>query len=168
MLTSDNAGYLAQARATALRRRRRAPTGSTTVVDASGRAAVGGGLRRRLRLLGAGHGQADAADQDAADQLLAAAGEVNPLTGFAMSAQPDRHVRVVWPSRPTTRRRPTPTPAPRWPAGPAPGQGGDFADRFSVESVTADGRVVTMDLVPREGAYVLSDLSSGPVLFATC
>ena len=53
-------------------------------------------------------------------------------------------------------------------AGPAPGQGGDFADRFSVGSVTADGSLVTMDLKPREGTYVFSDLSSGPVLFATC
>ncbi|MCU1537546.1 MAG: hypothetical protein JWP82_1897, partial [Humibacillus sp.] len=41
-------------------------------------------------------------------------------------------------------------------------------DRFSVGPVTADGRFVTMDLKPVEGAYVLSDLSSGPVLFATC
>jgi len=28
--------------------------------------------------------------------------------------------------------------------------------------------VVTMHLEPVEGAYVLSDLSSGPLLFATC
>ena len=53
-------------------------------------------------------------------------------------------------------------------AGPAPGQGGDFTDRFSVEAAGSDGRVITLDLRPREGAYVLSDLTSGPVLFATC
>jgi hypothetical protein len=53
-------------------------------------------------------------------------------------------------------------------SGPAPGQGGDFSDRFSVESATADGSVVTLDLKPTEGSYVLSDLSTGPVLFATC
>jgi hypothetical protein len=34
--------------------------------------------------------------------------------------------------------------------------------------VTADGSVVSMDLEPRRGAYVFSDLSTGPVLFATC
>ena len=33
---------------------------------------------------------------------------------------------------------------------------------------TAEGEVVTMELDPVEGSYVLSDLSSGPVLFATC
>ena len=52
--------------------------------------------------------------------------------------------------------------------GPAPGQGGDFSDRFAVDSVSAEGSVVTMELDPLEGEYVLSDLSSGPVLFATC
>ena len=53
-------------------------------------------------------------------------------------------------------------------AGPAPGQGGDFSDRFAVDSATAEGDLVTLDLEPVEGTYVLSDLSSGPVLFATC
>ena len=53
-------------------------------------------------------------------------------------------------------------------AGRRPGQGGDFADRFTLGDVVADGTVVTMELEPRDGAYVLSDLSNGPVLFATC
>jgi hypothetical protein len=34
--------------------------------------------------------------------------------------------------------------------------------------VTAHGPLVVMRLEPRPGAYVLSDLSTGPVLFATC
>ena len=53
-------------------------------------------------------------------------------------------------------------------SGPAPGQGGDFSDRFELGPVTADGVVVTMELTPTEGSYVLSDLSNGPLLFATC
>ena len=53
-------------------------------------------------------------------------------------------------------------------AGPAPGQGGDFGDRFAVEDARSDGREITLDLRPDEGEYVLSDLTSGPVLFATC
>jgi hypothetical protein len=53
-------------------------------------------------------------------------------------------------------------------SGPAVGQGGDFADRFTLDKARADGRVVTLDLDPLEGQYVLSDLSTGPVLFATC
>ena len=52
--------------------------------------------------------------------------------------------------------------------GPAPGQGGTFDDRFRLGRVSAEGSVATMELEPREGEYVLSDLTSGPVLFATC
>jgi hypothetical protein len=52
--------------------------------------------------------------------------------------------------------------------GPAPGQGGDFSSRFRLGTVSADGAVVTMELEPAAGEYVLSDLTSGPVLFATC
>jgi hypothetical protein len=37
-----------------------------------------------------------------------------------------------------------------------------------VDRVVADGDVVRMDLDPVAGSYPLSDLSSGPVLFATC
>jgi hypothetical protein len=53
-------------------------------------------------------------------------------------------------------------------AGPAPGQGGDFSDRFAVGEVSAEGSLVRLALDPVDGAYVLSDLSSGPVLFASC
>jgi hypothetical protein len=52
--------------------------------------------------------------------------------------------------------------------GPAPGQGGTFGDRFRVTSVTAQGSLVVMQLDPRPDASVLSDLSTGPLLFATC
>ena len=53
-------------------------------------------------------------------------------------------------------------------AGPAPGQGGDFSDRFTVADAGSEGRAITLDLQPEDGQYVLSDLTSGPVLFATC
>ena len=38
----------------------------------------------------------------------------------------------------------------------------------TVDRVTAEGSLVTLALDPVPGEYVLSDLSSGPVLFATC
>ena len=53
-------------------------------------------------------------------------------------------------------------------SGPAPGQGGDFSDRFTVAAASSQGRTITLDLHPEAGQYVLSDLTSGPVLFATC
>lgn len=112
--------------------------------------------------------QADSDDQETADRLIQEAGEVNPVAGFAMSAQPGGHVRVVLAFESSDQARTNADSRAQLASGPAPGQGGDFPDRFSVASATADGDVVTLDLVPRPGAYVLSDLSSGPVLFATC
>jgi hypothetical protein len=113
-------------------------------------------------------GQADAADQAEADQLVAEAGEVNPVTGFAMSVQPGGHVRVALSFENDDQARTNADSRAALAAGPAPGQGGDFGDRFSVASVTADGPLVTLDLKPRPDTYVFSDLSSGPLLFATC
>ena len=52
--------------------------------------------------------------------------------------------------------------------GDAPGQGGTFPDRFTLGEVAARGSVVTMDLRPVATSPVLSDLSTGPLLFATC
>ena len=71
-------------------------------------------------------------------------------------------------SSPTTRRADNADTRARLADGPAPGQGGDFTDLFALGAVTAEGEVVTMELDPVEGSYVLSDLSNGPVLFATC
>ena len=50
-------------------------------------------------------------------ELFAAAGEVNPLTGYAMARGRDGLVRVAMTSRRTTRRGPTPTPARGSPLG---------------------------------------------------
>lgn len=111
---------------------------------------------------------ADRSDEQEAEQLLSDAGEVNPISGFAMSAQPGGDVRVAMAFETDDQARTNADTRAKLAAGPAPGQGGDFADRFSVESATADGNVVTLDLKPAEGSYVLSDLSTGPVLFATC
>ncbi|WP_432477675.1 hypothetical protein [Nocardioides sp. GXQ0305] len=113
-------------------------------------------------------GHAAPADQDQARELLAAAGEVDPLTGFAMARGRDGLVRVAMSFEEDDQARTNADTRARLASGPAPGQGGDFADRFRLGEVTAEGSVVTMELDPVEGSYVLSDLSSGPVLFATC
>lgn len=112
--------------------------------------------------------QADPADQATADELLAAAGEVNPMTAFAMAVEPDRDLLVAMSFESEEQARTNADSRARLAAGPAPGQGGAFTDRFTLGDVVADGTVVTMPLTPVEGAYVLSDLSTGPVLFATC
>lgn len=111
---------------------------------------------------------ADEPDQAEAEALVEAAGEVNPITAYAMSAQPDGGIRVVLAFENDDQARANADSRSVLARGPAPGQGGDFADRFTVDEVSAEGPLVTMELDPVEGEYVLSDLSSGPVLFATC
>ena len=113
-------------------------------------------------------GSADAAAQDEAAGLIEAAGEVNPMTGFAMALEPGLGVRVAMSFESDDQARTNADSRAALASGPAPGQGGDFADRFRLGTVGAEGNLMTMELEPQEGAYLLSDLTSGPVLFATC
>lgn len=112
--------------------------------------------------------EADATDRKQADELLARAGEVNPMTAFAMALQASGQVDVSMGFETSDQARTNADTRATLASGPAPGQGGTFDDRFRLGPVTADGDVVHMVLRPRQGQYVLSDLSNGPVLFATC
>lgn len=112
--------------------------------------------------------QADRQSQNEADDLIAAAGTVSPLTAFAMGDDPDRKVRVVMGFERDDQARENADSRATLASGPAPGQGGAFADRFTLGRVEATGTLVTMVLDPLPDTFVLSDLSSGPVLFATC
>ena len=166
VLTSDDEGYLAEA------------------VDAVGREEGGGEVEALAAeagdtvsalLLdseqvcgGLAMSQADEVDQQTAAELVAAAGKVNPLTAFALAAQPGGEVLALLGFETEDQARTNADTRAELASGPAPGQGGDFSERFTLGEVVADGTVVTMHLEPVEGAYVLSDLSSGPVLFATC
>ncbi|CAA9409135.1 MAG: hypothetical protein AVDCRST_MAG60-2562 [uncultured Nocardioides sp.] len=112
--------------------------------------------------------QADADAQAEADQLVEAAGGVHPLSAFAMGTLREGDVRVALEVEDADEAEAEAEARARLASGPSPGQGGEFSDRFEVTEAGARGRVVTLDLRPVEGEYVLSDLSSGPVLFATC
>ncbi len=167
VLTSDNRGYLVEALAGAT------GDGSTVeglseVVDASG-SPLSAAIYTGAQACGAlAMGQADPDDQAQGEQLVREAGEVNAYTGFAMSVQPGLDLRVALSFETDEQARTNADTRAILAAGPAPGQGGDFADRFTLGPVEADGPVVTLALEPVEGSYVLSDLSNGPVLFATC
>ena len=43
-----------------------------------------------------------------------------------------------------------------------------FSVLAKAKALEAEGREIILDLRPEDGQYVLSDLTSGPVLFATC
>ncbi|WGX97665.1 hypothetical protein [Nocardioides sp. L-11A] len=111
---------------------------------------------------------ADPADRTRATELVEQAGGVHPLTGFAIAAQPGGDIRVAMAFEKDDHARADADSRSRLAAGPAPGQGGTFPERFALGRVVASGRVLTMAMTPVEGTFVLSDLSHGPVLFATC
>lgn len=166
VFTSDSAGYLREAVAEAGDDADAAALGE--VVESSGTPLSASIFAGDYTCSGLAMSQADQGDQDQAAELIRAAGKVNPVTGFAMSVQPNLHIRVALSFENEDQARSNADSRSTLASGPAPGQGGDFSDRFEVGSVTADGSVVVLDLRPIEGSYVLSDLSSGPLLFATC
>lgn len=138
------------------------------VVEAAGRPLAAAVYDGAVACRSLAMGSADEGDQARAEELVAAAGEVDPLTGFAMATQPGGGVRAVMSFEDEAEARANADSRSVLASGPAPGQGGDFADRFALGRVVAEGAVVTMALEPGEGEYLLSDLTSGPVLFATC
>ena len=111
---------------------------------------------------------AAAADRTRAAELVEQAGDVHPMSGFAMAVQPNRDVLVAMAFETDEQARTNADSRSKLAAGPAPGQGGTFGDRFDLGKVVASGHLLTMRLIPRDGTFVFSDLNHGPVLFATC
>lgn len=112
-------------------------------------------------------GVADTDDQAEADALVEQAGGVRPLTGFVLAQRTDRDVVVgmLYPDDDTASE--DLQARVDLAAGPAPGQGGTFAERFAVTDAVSDGRMVRMVLNPKTQGLV-SDIGQAPVLFATC
>jgi hypothetical protein len=167
IVTSDRAGYLDQAMDT-VTGEADGVEGFDDIVEATGEPLSASIYSGTVACQELAMSSADAADQAQAEELIQNAGEVNPVTGFSMSVQPARDIRVVLGFENDEQARVNADTRSVLARGPAPGQGGEFSDRFAVDRVTAEGSLVTLALDPVEGEYVLSDLSSGPVLFATC
>ena len=84
---SDTQGYVAQTMET-VTGDADSVDGLDEVVEAVGEPLAAAVYDGPLACRSLAMGSADAADQDQAEQLVAAAGEVNPLTAFAMAVQP--------------------------------------------------------------------------------
>ncbi len=176
VLTSDQQVYLERALEEAADEHEPAAAGVTDVLGTLPGQPLSAVLLTGEQACGAlSMGQAGESDQAAGDELLAQAGSVSPLTGFVLAllppeddAQGPLDLRVGLGFETDDQARTNADTRAALAAGPAPGQGGAFADRFTVDEVTADGTTVTLDLTPVAGAYPVSDLSNGPVLFATC
>lgn len=111
---------------------------------------------------------ADDTDQAQAEELIRSVGGVHPMTAFAMATQQSGRLTVDMGFEDDDTAQHDADARAELARGPATGQGGDFTDRFEVLSSTAQGSLVQLTLEPAEGQYVLSDLTSGPVLFASC
>ena len=167
VLTSDSAAYLAVAVRAATGEGDRV-SGVGGVVDEAGEPLSSAVYSGDYACGALAMAHADSGDQAAATRLVAAAGEVSPYRAFAMSDEPDGSVRVAFAFQDDATARANADSRARLAQGPAPGQGGSFRDRFTVDDVSAHGSMVVLRLSPRKDASVLSDLSTGPVLFATC
>lgn len=110
---------------------------------------------------------ADPEDQRLASRLVDEAGGVSPLSGLVMARQPDGSVTVGMRFENDDQAAENLQPRVDLAAGEALGQGGTFGERFRIVSGEADGPDVVIRLEPRE-EFQLSDITSGPVLFATC
>ncbi len=166
ILGSDDPEYLEDAAADA--RSENGPSGLEDIVEASGEplaAAIYTGEHACAKLA---MSQADPIDQEQATELIRQAGELNPLTGFAISVRPGGDVRVAMTFESDDQAKTNADTRAKLAAGPAPGEGGDFADLFDLGKVRADGKLVTMELEPVTNGYTFSALKDGPVLFATC
>jgi hypothetical protein len=111
--------------------------------------------------------QADPSDIEAASALVDEAGGVHPLAGLVMAQRPDGSLGVGMRFASSAQASADLQPRVDLAAGEAVGQGGSFADRFTVSDAYADGELVVMDLTAADGPF-LGDLGQGPLLFATC
>jgi hypothetical protein len=114
-------------------------------------------------------GSTDQGDRAAADDLVSSAGGVSPLAGAVFAMQRDRSLVVGMHFESSRQASDNLEPRVELASGEAPGQGGTFSERFRVVEAAADGKEVVMELEPTpEDRPLLSDLTQGPLLFATC
>lgn len=112
---------------------------------------------------------ADQAAQEEASARVRELGGLSPLAGLGMGLQPSGTLRVVAHLEDADRAERDLRPRAELAAGTAYGRGGEFGDDFEVARARTVGPDVVLDLRPlREGAFLLSGLYDGPVVFAGC
>ena len=114
-------------------------------------------------------GNADEEDQATAKDMIAAAGGVSPLAGVVIAMEPDRSLVVGMHFETSEQASDDLRPRTKLASGDAPGQGGTFGERFHVVRAAADGNEIVMNLQPAaKHLSLISDLTEGPLLFASC
>ncbi len=111
--------------------------------------------------------QADSVDQDEGARLVEQAGGVTPLDGLLLArTSAEQAVVAMWFDSAEDADHDL-QPRTDLARGAAPGQGGDFSERFGLTASRVDGRLITMSLRAKTET-LLGDLGQGPVLFASC
>jgi hypothetical protein len=114
---------------------------------------------------------ADASEEDQAlaDDAIAAAGGISPVAGVVVAMQPDRSLIVGLHFESDDQASEDLRPRVELASGDAIGQGGTFEERFRVVEAVAEDEQIVMELEPTaDDLSLLSDLTSGPLLFASC
>jgi hypothetical protein len=170
VLTSDSAGFLEQTRAVI---HGEAPSlrevpGVDPLVEAAQGAESGQLWARDFACEDLALTATSAAvDRDEGSRLVEQAGGVHPLDGLLLARSGGEEATIgMWFDSETDAQDDL-QPRTDLARGPAPGQGGDFTERFTIEESRADGRLITMR-VRAETASFMGDLGQGPVLFASC
>lgn len=114
--------------------------------------------------------QADDRDvRNQADALIAAAGEITPLSGMVMSLDGERNLVVSQLFEDAEAAKVNLPARAKLAVGEAPGRGGTFSDDLELISSETRGATVQLRFAPRAPTgFLLSALDTGPVLFATC
>lgn len=169
ILTSDSAGYLEDTRAVI---RGDSPSlrdvpGVDPMLAATQDAVAAQLWARDFACEDLAMGQADAVDKDDGARLIEQAGGVNPLDGLVLARTGGEAAAIAMWFDSEADADADLQPRTDLAQGPAPGQGGDFDERFTIEESRAEGRLVSMRIRARTGS-LMSDLGQGPVLYAAC
>ncbi len=113
--------------------------------------------------------QAASDDRALADRLVAKAGGIDPLSGLMMSMQADRTVDVAMAFQDARQANENLRPRAELLVGQAVGRDGSLAETFKLTRSRTEGSDVVLTMKPlRKQGFALSQINSGPVLFATC
>ena len=108
-------------------------------------------------------------DQAEGDRLVAKAGGVDPLSGLLVGMRSDRTLDVVMEFADDRQAEANLRPRAALFVGPAVARTGSFADDLRLVRSRTEGSSVVLTVEPKEKTgFALSELTSGPVLFATC
>ena len=111
---------------------------------------------------------ASATDQAAGQDLIAHAGQVNPILSYTLARNSATDVYVSMGFADGGQARTNAITRQNLAVGQAPGIGGRFTDIFTLDKATWSGKVATLHLTPVNGSALMGMLSSNAVLFATC